>query len=240
MKCRKNSNFSKQKNMAYLPGERPLVCPWTNVSPSKDLPPRLSIQRNVSGPGSAYVEWGDGLSVTKLIAVVKGPRQQSTLRAIFEVEASFASFIDSNKNELASTKEIASYVKEAVEGCVDMEKYPQCAVSVFLKIIQCGSGSIHNLLCASVLATFTALREAGIATSDELVCLPISLLPNGEFQINRADPCLTIGITVKSRKIAFIHSTGLLKEPIEQVESMVNLISSSIEPFSQVIADRTS
>ena len=66
--------------MAYLPGERPLVYPWQTKtahdtdgsSPSVSGIRNFNIKLDVAGPASAYIEWGSGISTTKLIAVVKG------------------------------------------------------------------------------------------------------------------------------------------------------------------------
>lgn len=230
--------------MAYLPGERPLVYPWQNDAsfrPSDcDVATRsITVKRDVSGPGSAYVEWGNGSSMTKVIAVVKGPTQQSTLRAIFEVDVSFTSFASIIPNQHDSSKEIASYIKEGFEGCIDMDQYPQCAVSVFVKVIECGE-CIHTTISACILAAVEACAAAGIASHDSIICLPVGVLSNGEFIVNPSTKdCATcsvsIGMTVKSRQVVFIHATGTLSKPVDQIDSLVNLVDGSVDKFRQLV-----
>lgn len=232
--------------MACLPGERPLHIPSrqgeTNPLDSFSRSSRgIRIQRNICGAGSAYVEWGNGLSTTKLIAVVKGPRQQSALRSTFEVDVSFSflQFSGDTKSDLAN--EVASCIKEGTEGCIDLSRYPQCAISVFVKFIQCGA-NIHSLLSPAILATVIACQEANIDMRDELICVPVAVLGSGVAVANpnssqcEANPCASIGILANKRQVAFIHLTGTLNEPLPMIDSLLQIAEGALNEVRAVIA----
>lgn len=235
--------------MAYLPGERPLIHPWEESSVTSltcddvSSQPILNVRTGLCGKDSAYVEWGNGSSVTKIVAIVKGPRQQTSQKAIFEVDVSFTAFAE-YRSGVYSGKEIASYVKEAVEGCIDMDEYPQCAVTVFLKVIQSGQ-NLHSMISASVLAAMTACKSSGIKVRDEVICLPVAVLPSGDLRLNPSDieatecPCVSIGLTVKGRQLCFMHLSGKLSKSVDELDALVTLVDASVEEFRSLVADRT-
>ena len=238
--------------MAYLPGERPLTYPWQNQGVIEGMNgkerPRsgfrnVNIALDITGPGSAYVEWGSGSSSTKLIAVVKGPRQQSVTRSAFDVDVSFAPFanITTDPNELS--RDLAAYIKEGIEGSLSLELYPYSAVTIYIKVLQCGR-SIHSMLSPSIIASMAACKQAGIQIKDQVVSVAIAVSKTGDFVVDPDDqicddwPCASIGLTVESRQMTVFHLTGMIAR-IDMIDSLVNVADGSVNQLWTLITDRT-
>ena len=232
--------------MAYLPGERPLINPWEFQEPQTERGPfivsnalsRIAVSRGVSGKGSAYVEWGQGSTATKLIAIVRGPRQQSITRSQFEVDISFSSFIGLTDFTSSASRDLSSYVKEAIEGVINMELYPCAAISVHIKVLQC-SNYIHSLIAPGIAAAVIACQEGGIALREPVVAVPLSVSPAGESVVD-PDSFLnnvataTIALNAKSRTVSFLHLTGVVKSA-DVVDSLVNQADGAVSTLCQVL-----
>ena len=236
--------------MAYLPGERPLVYPWQKViSNQKDVPcsrgiRNINIKLDVAGLGSAYIEWGTGKSATKMIAVVRGPRQQSANRSAFDVDVSFAqiSLLEDETPDLG--KDLASYIKEGIEGALSLELYPQSAVTIFIKVLQSGS-SIHSLLSPAVIVAGVACKQAGIHMKDQVLSIPIAITQSRDYLIDPEDsvinslPCITVGMTMSTRQVTVLHLSGLVDGGADILDSLINTADSALSQLAQVVADRT-
>jgi ribonuclease PH len=232
--------------MAYLPGERPLLYPWQNESKITEsisrAPARgFSTSTDVCGPGSHYIEVGSGPDATKVIATVRGPRQQPINRSAFEVDVSYAPFaVLQIPNFPDLSKEIAAYVKEAVESSLCLELYPQTAVTIYIKILQCGS-SIHTILPVAITASSLACKQAGISIKDVVVGVSVAVSESGEYIINPSDdiatsqPCATIAMWKDNHQISFLHITGKLVGGEDTIDSIVNMADSAITEISNSI-----
>lgn len=215
----------------HLPGERLLVNPWAGESREEvPLPHRSTLRpvricHGIAGEGSIYLEWGSGADIVKLIASVRGPRQQAVSRSKFEVEVSFAAFASLVFEASEFERDLAQFVKEAIEGFVMMEEYPFSALSVELKILECGS-SLTCLISPAITAASLACSKAGIQMQDEVVSVTLGVTPSGELLVDPEDrfapliPCCTIAMGTKSRRISFMHTSGVLKAT-DVLESMM-------------------
>ena len=232
--------------LTHLPGERPLFYPSkSTVYPSSDvLFPRrdsvrcIKLNPGVSGEGSVYIEWGSGDNIVKLIAAVRGPRQQSITRAKLEVEASFTPFASRSVDSSDFERDLAAYVKEAIEGFVELDLYPFSAIYVDIKVVECG-GTLTTIISPAITAASRAFREAGISMKEEIVSVAIGVIPSGELLVDPEEsfvsmiPCCVVAIGTTTRRIALLHTTGVLKgsEVIEAVVTAADSLVSELSPL---------
>jgi len=238
----KNADFFFQ-SMAYLPGERPLVYPFEKLAvlsiPESESQARgFTSNLDVCGPGSAYIELGSGQAATKIIASVRGPRQQPINRSVFDVEVSYAPFVSYEKDSANDfSREIAAYVKEAIESSLCLDLYPQSAVTIYIKILQCGR-SIHSVLAPAITVSSLACQRAGIKAHDKVIGVALGLSDLGDFVVNPADdittsrPSATIGMWQSTRAVSFLHITGVISGGEDMIDSFVNVADSAVTEIS--------
>ena len=237
--------------MAYLPGERPLINPWIERSPfdakgDSAASGIMNILVGVSGKGSVYIESGSGGELTKLIVSVRGPRQQPVNRSVFEVESSYASFSVPSDGVRDLTKELSAFVKEAIEGAICLELYPQSAVTVHIKILQ-GGYNIHEVLPSAVIASSIACENAGLQLRDRVLAVTLGINGPGEFVLNPPESginkkaCATLAMLVKSRALSFIHITGgSIEGGVESIDPLISAAERAVSDLSSSLHTRFS
>eukprot|EP00904_Undaria_pinnatifida_P008429 jgi/Undpi1/4716/HiC_scaffold_18.g08069.m1 len=112
---------------------------------------------------------------TKVIAIVKGPREVTRRQdrkndaAIVNCEYNVAPFSGSERKKRRPTErkimEIALAVKEVFEGGIMLHLYPRTQIDIYLHVIQSDGG----VLPVSINVASLALVDAGVAMSDLVV-----------------------------------------------------------------------
>ncbi len=240
------------RGMAYLPGERPLINPWDQSSPflkgsQTSSGGIVNILVGVAGAGSVYIESGSGVELTKMIVSVRGPRQQPVNRSVFDVETSYASFAFPPVGGARDlSKELSAFVKEAIEGSICLDLYPQSAVTVHIKILQ-GGYNIHATLPAAVIGSSIACENTGLQLRDRVLAVSLGINGPGEFELNASDStlnkkaCATIAMLVKSRSLSLIHITGgSIEGGVDSIDPLVDAAERAISDLSTSLAARFS
>ncbi len=117
--------------------------------------------------GSAYVEWGQN----KALAAVYGPKEMlpkhmaNPNKAVIRYYYRMAPFsVPDRKNPKPGRREIeiSKVSGEALSQAVDLSVYPNCAIDVYLTILDSNAGT---RICG-LLASSLALADAGIPMRD--------------------------------------------------------------------------
>lgn len=120
--------------------------------------------------GSAYLEWGQN----KVLVGVYGPKEalpkhkQNPYKALVRYTYRMATFsVPDRKNPRPGRREveISKVSGEALEKAIFLERYPNCAIDVYVEILDSNAGS----RAAAITAASLALADAGIPMKD-LVC----------------------------------------------------------------------
>ena len=162
---------------------------------------------------------------------------------MFDVEVSFSSFANLRTDPSELNRDLAAYIKEGIEGSLSLELYPYSAVTIYLKVLQCGT-SIHSLLSPGILAAMSACKQAGIQMKDDVVSIPIAISKSGEFVVDPTDSvcqqvaCASIGMTVAGRKMTVMHLTGVVGS-VDVVDSLVNVADATVNQLTSTIGNRT-
>eukprot|EP00878_Enallax_costatus_P006349 GHUV01006657.1.p1 GENE.GHUV01006657.1~~GHUV01006657.1.p1 ORF type:complete len:259 (+),score=72.04 GHUV01006657.1:372-1148(+) len=133
--------------------------------------------------GSAYVEIGD----TKVMAAVYGPRQSERKfgfsdrgRINCEINVtSMAQKVRGKQAQRINRKELSSSLSCALEGIVDVNKFPKAVVDVYVMVLQADGGE----LSAAITAAGTALADAGIELLDILPACTVALI-DGQLMLD--------------------------------------------------------
>ena len=235
--------------MAYLPGERPLLNPWINqpcpfMTDGSENSAVVNISPGVAGAGSAYIEAGTGDSLTKMIVSVRGPRQQPTSRSVFEVETAYTAFATPSDSRLDLSKDISAFLKEAIEGAIRLDLYPQSAVTLHVKILQ-GGLCIHSTLPAAIIASSVAIENAGLELRERVLGVAMEIYGPGDFRLNPGitskRTCATIGLWEKSRALSLIHITGgSITGGVETIDPLLDAADVAVGELSLSLASRFS
>ncbi len=120
--------------------------------------------------GSAYLEWGQN----KILVGVHGPKEalpkhkQNPYKAMVRYTYRMACFsVPDRKNPRPGRREveISKVSGEALEHAIFLERFPNCAIDVYVEILDSNAGTRAAALTAASLA----LADAGIPMRD-LVC----------------------------------------------------------------------
>lgn len=246
----KTASFTRKNfGMAYLPGERPLIDPWNEQITVRDSQAKspssiLNVSVGIAGLGSAYVECGMGHSSTKLIVSVRGPRQQPSNRSSFDVETTYASFAAPGDSRHDISKDISAFMKEAIEGSICLDLYPQSSVTLHVKILQ-GGTCIHSTLPSAIVAASIACIHAGLQMRDRVLAVCLAINGQSDFHINpdksmiSTKPCATVAIMEKSRMLSLLHiSGGGIEEAAGSVDSLIDVADQAISDLSISLASR--
>lgn len=126
--------------------------------------------------GSAYVEIGD----TKVMAAIYGPRQSERKfgfsdrgRINCEINVtSMAQKVRGRQAQRINRKELSSSLTCALEGIVDVDKFPKAVVDVYVVVLQADGGE----LAAAITAASAALADAGRELLDILPACTVALI----------------------------------------------------------------
>jgi ribonuclease PH len=135
------------------------------------------------------------------------------------------------------SREISAYVKEAIESSICLDLYPQSAVTIYIKILQCGT-SIHAVLPAAITVSSLACQKAGIKIKDKVIGVSLAISESGDYIINPSDaqassrPSATIAMWEGSRQVSFLHVTGKLNGGEDLIDSIVNVADSAVTEIS--------
>jgi exosome complex component RRP41 len=131
----------------------------------RDIRMKVGVLKNVQG--SSYVEWGKN----KVVAGVYGPREmhpkrlQNPTEATVRVTYNMAPFsVDDRKRPGPDRRsvEISKICGEALSRVVQVQKYPNDVIDVFVEILQADAGT----RCVGLTAASLALADAGIPMID--------------------------------------------------------------------------
>ena len=123
-----------------------------------------------SANGSAYLEWGQN----KVLVGVFGPKEalpkhkQNPYKGLVRYTYRMATFsVPDRKNPRPGRREveISKVSGEALEKAIFLERYPNCAIDIYVEILDSNAGTRAAALTAASLA----LADAGIPMKD-LVC----------------------------------------------------------------------
>ena len=241
-------NFSQPK-MAYLPGERPLINPWCEQPLLSNEGIRtttgiLNISAGVAGIGSVYIESGYGGELTKMIISVRGPRQQPISRSVFDVETTYAAFATPLDSSRDLSKDISAFLKEAIEGSICLDLYPQSALTIHVKILQ-GGYNIHTTLPSAIIATSLACENLGLELRDRVLAVTLGINGPSEIEVNPNEStiakraCATVAMLVRSRSLSLLHVTGgSIEGGVDSIDPLIDAADRAINDLSSSLASR--
>ena len=134
----------------------------------REIKMKVGVLKNVQG--SAYVEWGKN----KVLAGVYGPREmhpkrlQNPTAATVRLTYNMAAFsVDDRKRPGPDRRsvEISKISSEALTNVVEVHRFPNAAIDVFVEILQADAGT----RCVGLTAASLALADAGIPMKDLVV-----------------------------------------------------------------------
>ncbi|MBT3941053.1 exosome complex exonuclease Rrp41 [Candidatus Woesearchaeota archaeon] len=165
--------------------------------------------------GSCEVQFGE----TKVIAAVYGPkkvlprRYEESTRAYLKVYYFMAAFATSERNRPGPSRrstEISKVIKESLANAVDLDKYPQTEISVYIEVTNANAGT----RTAAINAASVALVDAGIEMRDIVTSVAagkvegqvILDLMQDEDNFGQAD--LPVAILPRTNEISLIQMDG--------------------------------
>jgi len=168
--------------------------------------------------GSAYLEWGQN----KVIVGVHGPKEalpkhkQNPYKGIVRYTYRMATFsVPDRKNPRPGRREveISKVSGEALERALFLEKFPNCAIDVYVEILDSNAGTRVAALTAASLA----LADAGLPMRD-LVCAVGVGKAGGEIilDLNKTEEDapdavdIPIAIMPREEEITLLQMDGLL------------------------------
>ncbi|MCK4327582.1 MAG: exosome complex exonuclease Rrp41 [Candidatus Diapherotrites archaeon] len=178
--------------------------------------------------GSAYLEWGGN----KVIAGVYGPREclprhrSSPYKAYLTYRYNMAPFsVDDRKRpgpDRRST-EISKISAEALERVIEVEKFPNTMINVFVEVLQADAGT----RCAALTAAAVAAADAGLPMRDLIVSCAAGkiddtvVLDLGKKEDNFGQADVPIAILPHSEEIVLLQMDGdLTKEEFKEAIDM--------------------
>jgi len=156
----------KEKKVEYVKNGKRLD--GRKVDELRPITMKVGVLPNADG--SAYLEWGQN----KVLVGVHGPKEalpkhkQNPYKALIRYTYRMACFsVPDRKNPRPGRREveISKVSGEALEHAVFLEKFPNCAIDVYVEILDSNAGTRAAALTAASLA----MADAGIPMRD-LVC----------------------------------------------------------------------
>jgi ribonuclease PH len=199
----------------------------------------FSIKQRISGPGSAYIEWGDPTHAVKMIAVVRGPRQQMTNRPPFEVDVSFAGFFSQDREGIEIGTDISTFIRDGIESAIDWNFYPQSTIGVFIKVIEGPQSELDQYLAPGILVVVEALKDASIKLSDDVSCSTLALDATGAISSTKGDDTVaqvSVGILRKTGAVSAFHQSGILPGGSGKVPELIAYAKMGIESMRNQLA----
>jgi exosome complex component RRP41 len=178
--------------------------------------------------GSAYIEWGKN----KVLAAVYGPREmhpkfmQDPTKASVRCLYNLAPFsVDDRKRPGPDRRsvEISKVSSEALTSVVEVSRYPNAAIDVFVEVLQADAGT----RCVGLTAASLALADAGIPMRDFVVACAAGKI-HGEIVLdlmkeedNYGESDLPVAVLPKTREIVLLQMDGKLTR--EEFTKALNL-----------------
>ncbi len=169
---------------------------------------KAGILKNADGSG--YFKIGDTIAY----AAVYGPRemyprfQQNPKKGVLRVNYNMLAFSGPGERNRPGpnrrAKEISLVSAKAIESVVDLSKYPNAVVDVFIELPQTDAGS----RCAGISAASIALADAGIIMKDMIAAVAVGMVgdtPVVDLSYKEEQPD---GMEAVDIPIAMIPSTG--------------------------------
>jgi len=208
-----------------------------------DEPRRTRCSFSVSShvDGSACFEQG----LTKVVAVVQGPRQVRNWsdaqhdRAVVRCEYAEAAFASSERKQRRggdrAWTEAALAIQQTFEAVLMLELYPRTQIDIFVTVLHGDGGK----LSASINAVSLALVDAGIAMRDFVVSCNCGFLQQTplvdlNFSEESADgPDLPVAIFAKTEEVTLLQMNS--KVPIEVFEELLALATRGAQQIYDVL-----
>lgn len=170
--------------------------------------------------GSAYLEWGQN----KVLVGVHGPKEalpkhkQNPYKGMVRYTYRMACFsVPDRKNPRPGRREveISKVSGEALEHAIFLERFPNCAIDVYVEILDSNAGTRAAALTAASLA----LADAGIPMRD-LVCAVSVGKAGGEIilDLNKDEEDapdavdIPLAIMPRTEEIVLLQMDGLLSK----------------------------
>ena len=190
--------------------------------------------------GSAYFKIGDTIAY----AAVYGPRDlhpkflQNPKKGIIRVNYNMMAFAGPGERNRPGpnrrAKEISMVTAKSLEPVVDLDKYPNAVVDVFIELPQTDAGS----RCAGICAASIALADAGIVMKDMVPAIAVGLVgdtPVVDLSYQEEQP---EGMEAVDVPVAMIPSTGevtlLQMDGIVSKDKLVEVIKMAKEACATI------
>ncbi len=160
--------------------------------------------------GSAYFKIGETIAY----AAVYGPREMyprrlaDPKRGVLRVNYNMMPFSGPGERNRPGpnrrAKEISMVSEKALLPAVDLEKYPNCVIDVFIELPQTDAGS----RCAGICAASIALADAGITMQDMVPAIAVGYVGDTPVVDLSYDEEQPEGMEAVDVPVALIPSTG--------------------------------
>jgi len=182
--------------------------------------------------GSATFEQGK----SKVICSVYGPRARKNVggRAEFtgsgalDAQVTYAAFSqrEGKEKDDRKSRELSRVVQSALEGCVQLHRFPKSVIDVYICILEDdGSAIACCISCASI-----ALANAGIEMYDIVPCCVLAMMPDGNVFVdpdkdeeNSANVLCAIGCMPNANNVTCLEiecvNNGISEEAIGNLVS---------------------
>ncbi|MEA3399197.1 MAG: exosome complex exonuclease Rrp41 [Patescibacteria group bacterium] len=201
---------------------------------------KAGILKNADGSG--YFKIGDTIAY----AAVYGPRelyprfQQNPKKGILRVNYNMMTFSGPGERNRPGpnrrAKEISMVTQKAIESVIDLSKYPNAVVDVFIEFPQTDAGS----RCAGISAASIALADAGITMKDMVSSVAVGMVGDTPVVDLSYDEEQPEGMEAVDIPIAMVTSTEeitlLQMDGITDKDSIVKTIKMS-KNACKIIAD---
>ena len=150
----------------------------------------------------------------------------------FEVDVSFAPFSRST-NESDDGRILAAQVREAVEGCINLDAHPNSAITVAIKFLQAPC-ELEALVGPCITAASIALRDAGISMDDFVIAVSLPARKSSQLDTPINKGCATIGLSLSDKKVRYLHvkdsipSAADLESMVGEAEMLIESICSRV------------
>ena len=209
--AKKDEKIEYVKNGKRLDGRK--------VDEIRPLKMKVGVLPNADG--SAYLEWGQN----KVLVGVHGPKEalpkhkQNPYKGLVRFTYRMASFsVPDRKNPRPGRREseISKVSGEALEKAIFLERFPNCAIDIYVEIFDSNAGS----RAAGITAASLALADAGIPMKD-LVCAVGVGKAGGEIilDLNKDEEDapdavdIPIAIMPRTEEITLLQMDGPLTKP---------------------------
>jgi exosome complex component RRP41 len=209
------------------------------VDQLRDMEAKLGVVK--SADGSAMFKIGN----TTAVAVVRGPRhlhpkflqnpEGGRLRCHYNMVAFSGSGDRVRPGPNRRSKEINLVMENALKPSVDLSKYPNAVIDVFVNLIQTDAGT----RCAAITAASMALADAGLPMKDLVSAVAVGMAEgqviadlNYEEDSHETGVDIPIAMMTSSDKITLMQLDGNIKK--EQLKEAVTLAKKACKKVNEV------